>query len=120
MAVVFAVNKKSACDPILSRLLRLLSLLTAIYDVTLVARHLPGLYNTVADALFRNNLELLRSSHPQASPIPTIIPSSLQELLFNPSIATNSQSWMQRLSNNLQEASHSPLAHRTPPPSGDI
>jgi hypothetical protein len=52
MAVVFAVNKKSACDPILSRLLRLLSLLTAIYDVTLVARHLPGLYNTAADALF--------------------------------------------------------------------
>ena len=119
MAVVYAVNKKSARDPALFRLLHLLFLLCAIYDITLVARHLPGLQNTAADALSRNNLPLFRSSHPQVSPIPTIIPSSLQHLLFNPHISTNSQTWTSLLSDTLQAASHSLLAHCTPQRSGD-
>ena len=120
MAVVYAVNKKSARDPAISSLLRLLCLLCAIYDITLVARHLPGIKNTAADALSRNKLQLFLSSHPQASPIPTIIPSSLQALLFNPHISANSQTWTSLLSNTLQAASRSPLAQPTPRPSGDI
>ena len=120
MAVVFAINKKSARDPALSRLLRLLSLFAAIYDVTLVARHLPGIQNTMADALSRNNMQLFRSSHPQASPIPTIIPNSLQDLLLNLCISANSQSWTLLLSNTLQAALRSPRAHYTPQHSGDI
>ena len=120
MAVVYAVNKKSARDPAISSLLRLLCLLCAIYDITLVARHLPGIKNTAADALSRNKLQLFLSSHPQASLIPTIIPSSLQALLFNPHISANSQTWTLLLSNTLQAASRSPLAQPTPRPSGDI
>ena len=112
-------QKKSARDPALSRLLRLLFLPCAIYDITLVARHLPGLQNTAADALSRNNLPLFRSSHPQASPIPTIIPSALQHLLFNPHISANSQTWTSLLSNTLQAASHSLLVHCTPQRSRD-
>ena len=46
MAIVYAVNKKSARDPALSRLLRILCLSCATYDITLVARHLPGVRNT--------------------------------------------------------------------------
>jgi hypothetical protein len=61
MAVVYAVNKKSARNPIL---LRLLCLFCAIYDITLVARHLPGASNAAADALSRDNLRYIHVSQP--------------------------------------------------------
>ena len=41
-AVVFAVNKKSAQDPALSHLLQHLCILCALFDIHLVAKHLPG------------------------------------------------------------------------------
>ena len=84
MAVVYAINKKSGRDPTLANLLRLLALLCAVYDITLGARHLPGIKNTLADALSRNNLSLFLSLNPQASHMPTIIPSPLLDLLFSP------------------------------------
>ena len=90
MAVVYAVNKKSARNPILSRLLCLLCLFCAIYDITLVVRHLPGASNAAADALSRDNLPLFVSLNPQASPMPTVISAALQDLLFNEQISMNS------------------------------
>ena len=114
MAVVYAVNKKAACNPTISRLLRLLCLFCAIYDITLVAHHLPGVQNTAADALSRNNLPLFLSLNPQASPIPTLIPSSLQDLLFDSHINANSQTWTRPLRNTLQVASLTPLAQPMP------
>lgn len=118
MAVVYAINKRSAWDQALAELIHLLLLLITIYDVTLVAHHLPGIHNTAADALSKNNLQLFRSSLPQVSPVPTIIPSSLQELLFSTWISSHSLSWMQWLSKTLQEGSCSPLAHCIHQPSG--
>ena len=83
MAVVCAVNKRTARDPALCMLLRILCILCAIYDVSLVARHLPGVKNVAADALSRDRLHLFLSLNPQASPTPTLIPSSLRELVLN-------------------------------------
>ena len=51
IAVVCAINKRSARDPVFSRLLCILCMLCAVYDITLVACHLPGLQNASADAL---------------------------------------------------------------------
>ena len=70
-AVVCAINKKPARDPTLFRLLCLLALLCAVYDIALTARHLPGVQNTSADALSRNRLHMFLSLNPQASPMPT-------------------------------------------------
>ena len=83
MAVVAAVNKGAARHPNLSHLLRLLAFNTAVFDVTLTARHLLGVQNTSADALSRNKLHVFFSFNPQASPVPAIIPPQLQELVFN-------------------------------------
>jgi hypothetical protein len=116
MAVVYSVNKKSARNPILSRLLRLLCLFCAIYDITLVARHLPGASNAAADALSRDNLPLFMSLNPQASPMPTVISAALQDLLFNEQISMNSLTWTTRLRDTLEEASLTPLAQHTPVP----
>ena len=50
-AVVAAVNKGSARDPAVMRLIRLLTLLCAILNITVTACHLPGVQNASADAL---------------------------------------------------------------------
>ena len=110
MAVVYAVNKKSARNPIL---LRLLCLFCAIYDITLVARHLPGASNAAADALSRDNLPLFMSLNPQAS---IVISAALQHLLFNEQISMNSLTWTTRLRDTLEAASLAPLAQHMPAP----
>ena len=112
-AVVYAVNKKSAKDPALSRLLRILFLFCAVYDITLVARHLPGVRNASADALSRNQLSLFFSLNPQTSPMPAIIPQALQELLFNQHLSSTSKTWIAQLRATLATALLLPLAHRT-------
>ena len=53
-AVVAAVNKGSARDPSLVRLLRILAFLCAVLNITVTAQHLPGVQNVVADVLSRN------------------------------------------------------------------
>ena len=78
MAVVAAVNKGAARDPTLSHLLRILAFVVAVLDLQVSARHLPRLQNSSADALSRDRPPLFLSLNPQASPVPTIIPSELQ------------------------------------------
>ena len=75
MAVVAAVNKRSAKDPILSHLLHIVAFLSAIVDIITTAQHLPGVQNTSADALSHNNLKLFLSlsisnpsHHPSRTP----------------------------------------------------
>ena len=112
MAVVYAINKKSGRDPTLANLLRLLALLCAVYDITLGARHLPGIKNTLADALSRNNLSLFLSLNPQASHMPTIIPSPFSICYSVP--PTNPQNWTVQLRSILQMASLCPPVQPTP------
>ena len=88
-AVVAAVNKRSARDPTLAGLLRTLAFVAALLDISVSAQHLPGVQNTSADAISRDNLPLFRSLNPQAAPIPAIIPLELRELVFN-----RSPQWM--------------------------
>ena len=109
MAVVYTINKKSARDPKMSRLMRLLCLLCAMYDITLVAHHLPGSQNTSADALSRNQLNTFFSINPQASRVPAIIPRELQELTLNHSILTTSRTWTELWRTTLAMASLSHL-----------
>ena len=118
-AVVAAVNKGAARDPTLSHLLRLLAFVTAVLNVTLTARHLPGAQNTSADALSRNNLQLFFSLNPQASPVPSIIPPQLQELIFNRALRWTSPSWTALLSTSWAAALRLPPAQPTAQPSDD-
>ena len=96
-AVVAAVNKGAARDPTLSHLLRILALEAAVLDVQITARHLPGVQNASADALSRNKMQTFFSLNPQASPIPSIIPPELQELVLNRSLLWTSPAWISLL-----------------------
>ena len=61
-AAVTVINSGSTKDPFMQRCLRQLWFTSALHDVALRVRHIPGEYNTLADALSRwdNN-----SSHTQ-------------------------------------------------------
>ena len=112
-AVVAAVNKGAAKDPALSHLLRVLALVAATLNLYVVARHLPGVENTAADALSRNKLQLFFSITPQASAIPTIVPPELRELVFSKDPHWDSQNWMALLSTSWAMALHLPPARHT-------
>ena len=94
MAVVAAINKGAARDPMLAHLLRLLAFSTAVLDIHVAACHLPGVHNTSADALSRGRLQHFFYLNPQASPVPTIILTELRELVFNRELSWTSPTWM--------------------------
>ena len=93
-AAVWTINKGSARDPKLMRLLRCLCFFfCAVYKIILTARHLPGVRNSSADALSRNNTKLFFVLNLQTSPLPTLIPCELQELVFNRVLLWISPNW---------------------------
>ena len=56
MAVVHCLTSGTARDPLLMHLLRCLHFATATHQIYIVARHVPGVLNTAADALSRNSM----------------------------------------------------------------
>ena len=49
----------------------------AYYDITIVARHIPGVANSSADHLSRYHMSLFFSSNPQVELVPTPLPPGL-------------------------------------------
>lgn len=76
-SVVEAVKKGSSKDTMTMHLLRCLWFLTAIFDIQITVLHIPGVLNTSADLLSRNQLKQFLMLHPQASTVPMPIPSAL-------------------------------------------
>ena len=56
MAVVHSLTTGTARDPLLMHLLCCLHFVTASHQIHIVARHVPGVLNTAADALSRNSM----------------------------------------------------------------
>ena len=81
-AVVAIVNKDTSRDKEVMHLVRCLAFISARYQFQAYAVHVPGVENTLADALSRNNLPLFRSTYPQANQEPSPIPSELLDLLL--------------------------------------
>jgi len=92
-AAVAAINNCTSTLQDSAHLLRCLAFLTAHYQCELVARHIPGQHNTLADALSRNNVTLFRMLHPQAHPRPTPLPEQLIRLLITERPDWTSQRW---------------------------
>ena len=80
-SAVEAIRKGSSKDIMAMHLLRCLWFLTAIFDIQITVSHIPGVLNTSADLLSRNQLKQFRTLHPQASTMPTSIPSALTMLI---------------------------------------
>jgi len=62
-------------------LLRSLSFLVALFDIYLMATHLPGVINVTADHLCRGKVHQAFQATPSLSPTPTLIPHSALQLL---------------------------------------
>ena len=112
LAVVYAINKGTAKDPQLMRLLHTLFFFCAVYRVSISARHIAGVHNTAADALSRANLPLFFTLNPQALPQPSAIPEDLQKLMLNRTLLWTSPSWIKLFTSTLATVSprlHEPL-----------
>lgn len=66
------------------QLLRTLVFFIAYYDIEITAEHIPGVTNTSADNLSRNNMLLFFCLNPQAQPLPAPLPPPLLTMLTPP------------------------------------
>ena len=82
-SIVAAINKGSSKDPLVMHLLRCFWLFVALYDIDIVAEHIAGAPNQVADMLSRNRTDLFLSQYPQVSRLPTPL-SPLLLLIVSP------------------------------------
>ena len=81
-AVVSIIGKGSSRDKEAMHLARCLAFFQAEFDVQLMASHIKGVKNVLADALYRNDSVLFRAQCPQAEAEPTPIPEALLDLLL--------------------------------------
>ena len=73
LALVEAINKGPSKDKLVMHLLRCLWFFTAYFDISITASHLPGVLNTSADGLSRNQMYQFFQLHPEASHAPTFL-----------------------------------------------
>ncbi len=81
-AVVAVINSGYSKNTQLMHLIRCLFFVLAAWDISLYSCHIPGVLNTVAGAISRDNIPLLFSKVPDADPHPILIPAELVELLI--------------------------------------
>ena len=97
-AVVSILNSGTSKDPTVMGLMRCLHFFAAKFSLIVSAVHLPGVDNSLADALSRNNLPSFLSHCLQACPTPTFSPGSggsLQTGLDIPDLEQNVQFYLQ-------------------------
>ena len=81
-AMVAIVNSGSSRNSQAMHLRRCLAFLAAKGDFRLRAVHIRGVENVAADALSRNNLNVLRSCCPQADPQETAVPPDILDVVL--------------------------------------
>ena len=118
MAVVQCLGAGSARDPLLNHLLRVLALLLVRLQVSLRADHIPGLQNSGADALSRDNASLFFSLFPQAPRYPTVVPESVSGVLLDREGSWTSKVWMGKLDRCLSRVCPTTPGARTVPARG--
>ena len=84
LALVYVLNKRRSSDPTTMLFIRRLTLLSMQYHFHLLAMHIVGTSNTIADALSRQQWARFRSLAPWAEPTPCPVPSLLD--LIYPSV----------------------------------
>ena len=82
-AAVHAVSRRSCRDQDMMHLIRCLFFLEAWFGFEVVAAHLPGRENMLADDLSRNRLSAFLSKAPSVDPAPVSIPPALPKLLLD-------------------------------------
>jgi len=81
MATVNIFNSGTSHNSEAMHLMRCLAFIQARWQVSVIAEHIPGIHNTLADASSRDKLSTFRSLFPQANSQPTPIPEAIVDLL---------------------------------------
>ena len=100
MAVVQVITALTSKDPVLMHLLRLLYFFLAVHDVHFWAEHIPGVHNTVADAVSRNLMQVFHQARPTAREEPDPVSDSLKDLLATDNQVSLSPDWRESLKNS--------------------
>jgi len=111
MAVVDILKTRASRDPVLMHLLRCLVFYAAYHRFQFTAQHVPGVLNTAADAISRNNIPLFLSLVPQMPC--TTIPQLLLELLVTKRPNWGSTDWTRLFAHSLSRGSQSPHVQST-------
>ena len=109
-AVVDIINSRTSKDDLNMHLVRCLVLYAVIYGFNFMAEHIPGVQNTAADAISRNNLTLFHSLIPQVRC--SIIPQPVIYLLVTKKPDWGSKEWTQAFKASLTREFQRP--HRQP------
>ena len=81
MAVVSILQNRTARDELALHLLRCFQFFSALFQFKYLVQHVPGMLNTAADAISRDNIALFSSLIPQASR--HFVPNPVLDLLVN-------------------------------------
>ncbi len=92
MAVVATIRSGSCKERNTMHMRRCLAFLEAVGMFVLVAEHIKGVDNVVADALSRNNLSLATVLQ-DAAAVPERVPQALVELMTVPMLGWSEQQW---------------------------
>ena len=103
-AVVAVLNSGYCKDEQLMHLVRCLFFVLAAWDILLYACHIPGVRNSVADAISRDKMSFFFSKVPDASPHPTTVPQDLVDLLVTVQPDWTLPSWGRLFRNCLLQA----------------
>ena len=95
-AVVQVIASRYSRERDLMHLLRCLFFFEAHYDFSVVAEHVPGVDNVLADDLSRNRLDTYLLQVPNASKSPVPLPPDLLDLLLDTRAQCISPNWTKR------------------------
>ena len=88
-AAVTVVNTRQAQDP------HLLHLVQCLMQLQVVAMHIPGRENSLADDISRNRLHSFFMQAPLMMPLPSPLPLMAMDLLSDPTMDWASENWIQ-------------------------
>ena len=94
-------------------LLRCLHFFTAMLDIWIRLEHVEGVKNVIADAISRNNLQVLFQQNPGCSPHPNVISASTRKLLISQRPDWQSNNWRTLFRSSLATVWQQAPMHRT-------
>ena len=112
-AVVSTLLSRTSREEHMMHMLRCLFYIEAAFNFQLRCHHIPGVQNTAADALSRNNADLFFAPVPLANPAPDNPPDQLVRSLLSPDLDWLSQAWTKTFVSSSRRASQSQPIART-------
>ena len=88
---------------------------TAYFEILLTAKHIPGVCNTTADQLSRNQMITFFTMNPHASRVPTHLPAPIQQIISPEGQDWTSQDFCKLFSltiSNVLHTYHKPYSQR--------